>query len=57
MTQKAGGTGDIWNQDYKVHGSARSWLILSSLSSITGGWATMATNIPDFTRVCIQFLS
>lgn len=43
MTSKAGGTGDIWNQEYTVHGSQRSWLILSSFSSITGGWATMAT--------------
>jgi len=50
MTKKAGGTGEIWNQEYTVSGSTRSWLILSSLSSITGGWATMATNIPDFTR-------
>jgi NCS1 family nucleobase:cation symporter-1 len=50
MTKKAGGTGDIWSQEYTVSGSTRSWLILSSLSSITGGWATMATNIPDFTR-------
>ncbi len=50
MTQKAGGTGEIWSQKYTVSGSTRSWLILSSLSSITGGWATMATNIPDFTR-------
>jgi nucleobase:cation symporter-1, NCS1 family len=50
MTTKAGGAGDIWNQPYQVSGSERSWLILTSLSSITGGWATMATNIPDFTR-------
>ncbi|TAQ89492.1 hypothetical protein B7494_g2156 [Chlorociboria aeruginascens] len=50
MTMKAGGTGDIWKQEYTVSGSMRSWLILSSMSSITGGWATMATNIPDFTR-------
>ncbi|KAK3655197.1 hypothetical protein LTR56_003618 [Elasticomyces elasticus] len=50
MTQKAGGTGDIWNQEYQVHGSQRSWLILSSMMSVAGGWATMATNVPDFTR-------
>jgi nucleobase:cation symporter-1, NCS1 family len=50
MCKKAGGSGDIWKQEYKVNGAMRSWLILSSLSSITGGWATMATNIPDFTR-------
>jgi NCS1 family nucleobase:cation symporter-1 len=50
MTKKAGGSGNIWKQEYQVSGAMRSWLILSSLSSITGGWATMATNIPDFTR-------
>ncbi|KAI7474177.1 uridine permease-like protein Fui1 [Hortaea werneckii] len=50
MTQKAGGAGDIWKQEYQVHGSTRSWMIMSSMMSITGGWATMATNIPDFTR-------
>jgi len=51
MTSKAHGTGDIWNQSYGVPpGAKRNWLILSSMSSITGSWATMATNIPDFTR-------
>src|SRR3569833_745585 len=39
MTSKAGETGDIWSLPYEVDGAARSWLILSSLSSITGGWA------------------
>lgn len=38
MTHKAGGAGDLWNLPYGVSGPARSWLILSSLSSITGGW-------------------
>lgn len=38
MTKKAGGTGDIWKQDYKVSGSTRSWLILNNFSSICGGW-------------------
>ncbi|KAL1985664.1 hypothetical protein VTN96DRAFT_7531 [Rasamsonia emersonii] len=50
MTLEAGGTGDIWRQEDAVTGETRSWLILSSMSSITGSWATMATNIPDFTR-------
>ncbi len=50
MSHLAGGTGDIWNQQPTVHGAARSWLILSSMSSLTGGWATMATNVADFTR-------
>ncbi|KAK7550519.1 permease for cytosine/purines, uracil, thiamine, allantoin-domain-containing protein [Phyllosticta citricarpa] len=50
MCKKAGSTGDLWDQPYKVHGSERSWAILSSVMSIAGGWATMATNVPDFTR-------
>jgi len=50
MCIKAGGAGDIWHQPARVSGSTKSWLILSSMSSITGGWATMGTNIPDFTR-------
>ncbi|KAL2848380.1 permease for cytosine/purines, uracil, thiamine, allantoin-domain-containing protein [Aspergillus pseudoustus] len=54
MTSKAGGTGEIWSQEYKVFGETRRWLILSSLSSCTGSWATMATNIPDFTRYLNQ---
>ncbi|KAL3419324.1 ncs1 allantoate transporter [Phlyctema vagabunda] len=50
MVKKAGGTGEIWNQSYRTSGSARSWSILNNYSSVCGGWATMATNIPDFTR-------
>ncbi|EME48022.1 hypothetical protein DOTSEDRAFT_167544 [Dothistroma septosporum NZE10] len=50
MTMKAGGTGDIWNQEYRVHGSERSWLISACIMSNASGWATMATNVPDFTR-------
>ncbi|KAF2722915.1 hypothetical protein K431DRAFT_345114 [Polychaeton citri CBS 116435] len=50
MCKQAGGTGDIWKQEYEINGEARSWAILSSMMSIVGGWATMATNVPDFTR-------
>ncbi|EPE09499.1 ncs1 allantoate transporter [Ophiostoma piceae UAMH 11346] len=50
MAHMAGGSGEIWNQQPTVHGSTRAWLILSSMSSLTGGWATMATNVADFTR-------
>lgn len=50
MTQLANGVGDIWDQQPTVSGSTKSWLILSSMSSMTGGWATMATNVADFTR-------
>ncbi|CAD0020723.1 unnamed protein product [Aureobasidium pullulans] len=50
MVRKAGGVDDIWNQEYTTSGSARSWIVLNNFSSQCGGWATMATNIPDFTR-------
>ncbi|KAL1855522.1 hypothetical protein Plec18170_004242 [Paecilomyces lecythidis] len=50
MCRLAGGSGDIWDQKPQYHGSVRSWLILSYMTSLTGGWATMATNIPDYTR-------
>lgn len=50
MTKLASGTGDIWNQQPTVTGSTRAWLIVSSMSSMTGGWATMASNVADFTR-------
>ncbi|KAK6365953.1 hypothetical protein LTS17_010920 [Exophiala oligosperma] len=50
MTKKANGVGRIWDQEYSISGSARSWRILNNYSSQCGGWATMATNIPDFTR-------
>lgn len=50
MCRLAGGSGNIWDQKPQYHGSERSWLILSYMTSLTGGWATMATNIPDYTR-------
>ncbi|KAF2998663.1 hypothetical protein E8E13_008095 [Curvularia kusanoi] len=50
MSKLAGSTGDIWDQQPTVSGSHKSWLILSSMSSMTGSWATMATNVSDFTR-------
>jgi NCS1 family nucleobase:cation symporter-1 len=50
MTRLASGAGDIWDQEPTVSGSAKAWLILSSMSSMTGGWATMGTNVADFTR-------
>jgi NCS1 family nucleobase:cation symporter-1 len=47
---KAGGGGDLWALKSEVHGSAYAWLWLSCMSSVTGSWATLACNIPDFTR-------
>ncbi|KAH7393563.1 NCS1 allantoate transporter [Cadophora sp. MPI-SDFR-AT-0126] len=41
---------DFWNQKSEVTGSTRAWLWLSSMTSITGGFSTLAVNIPDFSR-------
>jgi NCS1 family nucleobase:cation symporter-1 len=41
---------DFWNQKATVSGSTRAWLWLSSMTSITGGFSTLAVNIPDFAR-------
>lgn len=43
-------TGDIWEFEPTVSGSEKSWLHLNVLMGTIGGWATMATNISDFTR-------
>ncbi|KAJ8100967.1 permease for cytosine/purines, uracil, thiamine, allantoin-domain-containing protein [Lipomyces tetrasporus] len=50
MVKYASSNGDIWAQEPRVHGSQRAWLIMTCMMSSAGGWATMATNIPDFTR-------
>lgn len=47
---KAGGSGEIFNQQPTVHGSTKAYLWLSCMSSVTGSWATLACNIPDFSR-------
>ncbi|KAH6684400.1 NCS1 nucleoside transporter [Halenospora varia] len=41
---------NFWAQKGTVTGSARAWLWLSSMTSITGGFSTLAVNIPDFSR-------
>jgi nucleobase:cation symporter-1, NCS1 family len=50
IVHKAGGSGDLFNIPAKVSGSARAWLWLNSMSAVTGSWATLACNIPDFSR-------
>lgn len=47
---KAGGNGAFFNQPPRLHGSERAWMWLSSMTSITGGYSTLAVNIPDFSR-------
>jgi nucleobase:cation symporter-1, NCS1 family len=47
---KAGGGGAIFDIKPQVSGSTKAYLWLSSMSSVTGSWATLACNIPDFSR-------
>jgi nucleobase:cation symporter-1, NCS1 family len=47
---KAGGSGNIFALRATVSGSQKAYLFLSSMSSVTGSWATLACNIPDFSR-------
>jgi NCS1 family nucleobase:cation symporter-1 len=47
---KAGGAGEFFNAPPTVHGSTRAWLWLANLTSVTGGFSTLAVNIPDFSR-------
>lgn len=47
---KAGGSGELFNLPDTVHGSQKAWLWLSCMSAVTGSWATLACNIPDFSR-------
>lgn len=47
---KAGGAGEFFNASPTVHGSTRAWLWLANLTSVTGGFSTLAVNIPDFSR-------
>ncbi|EON96415.1 putative ncs1 allantoate transporter protein [Phaeoacremonium minimum UCRPA7] len=50
ITVKAGGNGTFFYAPATVHGSKRAWLWLSNLTSVTGGYSTLACNIPDFSR-------
>ena len=50
IVHKAGGGGELFNLPSTVHGSQKAYLWLSSMSAVTGSWATLACNIPDFSR-------
>lgn len=47
---QAGGNGTFFTRPPAVHGSERAWLWLSSMTSITGGYSTLAVNILNFSR-------
>jgi nucleobase:cation symporter-1, NCS1 family len=47
---RAGGSGEIFQLQATLTGSAKAWRWLQAMSSVTGSWATLACNIPDFSR-------
>jgi NCS1 family nucleobase:cation symporter-1 len=47
---KAGGSGALFDQQPSVSGRDYTILWITCMSSITGSWATLACNIPDFSR-------
>lgn len=50
LTKMSHGAGELFHQGSTIHGSEKSWTLLYLINSTIGGWATMATNISDFTR-------
>lgn len=47
---KADNNNAILRQPSTLSGSARAWAWLRALTSITGGFSTLAVNMPDFAR-------
>ena len=51
VTSKAGGFGPVLSAPSKFHSAAEFWrFFVPSLTGMVGFWATVALNIPDFTR-------
>ncbi|QKX64800.1 uncharacterized protein TRUGW13939_11976 [Talaromyces rugulosus] len=50
ISVKAGGGTELFHTPSTVHGSQRAWLWLMNMTSITGGFSTLAVNISDFSR-------
>ncbi|KAG8890114.1 hypothetical protein FRB98_000842 [Tulasnella sp. 332] len=48
-TKGVNGTG-IFNEPARLHGSTATWAWFAALNSALGNFATLAVNIPDFTR-------
>ncbi|ESZ91094.1 putative Uncharacterized permease [Sclerotinia borealis F-4128] len=49
-SKSSSGSTSIFNLQPTVSGSTKAYLWLSCMSSVTGTWATLACNIPDFSR-------
>lgn len=50
ICEKAHNSNAILHQPATLSGSSRAWAWLASLTSITGGFSSLAVNIPDFSR-------
>ncbi|KAJ5895981.1 NCS1 allantoate transporter [Penicillium subrubescens] len=50
ISVKAGGGSAMFHEPSTVHGTDRAWLWLMNMTSITGGFSTLAVNISDFSR-------
>src|SRR5436190_845790 len=51
VTSKAGGFGPVFRAPSKFHSAVEFWrFFVPSLTGMVGFWATVALNIPDFTR-------
>ena len=50
VSVKAGNGSSFFSHPGTVHGATRAWLWLSNLTSVTGGFSTLAVNISDFSR-------
>ncbi|KAH6670291.1 uracil permease [Plectosphaerella plurivora] len=50
ISVRAGGQGDFFGRPSQVHGAERAWLWVSNLTSVIGGYSTLAVNIADFSR-------
>lgn len=46
----AGGSGTIFTLPETVYGNERPWLWLNAMTAVTGNWATLSCNMPDFSR-------
>lgn len=47
---QAGSNTNFFDAPSKVSGTAKAWLWLGSMTSVTGSYSTLAVNIPDFSR-------
>ncbi|KAH7305529.1 uracil permease [Stachybotrys elegans] len=50
ISVRAGGQGSFFDRPSQVQGTERIWLWILNMTSVTGGYSTLAVNISDFSR-------